>query len=173
MAKQTINLGTVPTGAGGDTPRSAFTKVQSNFDELYVKAAEAYGRANAVGAVSQSGGVPTGAIIERGSNAAGEFTKYADGTVIMSGRLSPAGLTWTAGVGVRYALSPNVSIPTPIVSGRIAFHTSNTDVSALSAYVASAALGTSAITGIYYAAPSGTTGSAAPTTDYIIHGRWF
>lgn len=35
MAKQTINLGTAPTGVGGDTPRSAFTKTQSNFDELY------------------------------------------------------------------------------------------------------------------------------------------
>lgn len=37
-------------------------------------------RGLAVGTVSQSGGVPTGAIIERGSNANGEFTKYADGT---------------------------------------------------------------------------------------------
>ncbi|WP_010226173.1 hypothetical protein [Pseudomonas donghuensis] len=35
MAKQNINLGTAPTGAGGDTPRSAFTKAQANFDELY------------------------------------------------------------------------------------------------------------------------------------------
>lgn len=35
MAKQTINLGTAPSGSGGDTPRSAFTKAQSNFDELY------------------------------------------------------------------------------------------------------------------------------------------
>ncbi len=35
MAKQTINLGTAPTGVGGDTPRSAFVKTQSNFDELY------------------------------------------------------------------------------------------------------------------------------------------
>lgn len=33
-----------------------------------------------VGAVSQSGGVPTGAIIQRGSNANGEFVRYADGT---------------------------------------------------------------------------------------------
>jgi hypothetical protein len=39
MAKQTINLGTAPTGAGGDTPRSAFVKAQANFDELYNKAA--------------------------------------------------------------------------------------------------------------------------------------
>ena len=35
MSKQTINLGTAPTGVGGDTPRSAFTKTQANFDELY------------------------------------------------------------------------------------------------------------------------------------------
>jgi hypothetical protein len=37
---------------------------------------------NIVGTVSQSSGVPTGAIIERGSNANGEFVKYADGTLI-------------------------------------------------------------------------------------------
>ena len=35
-----------------------------------------------VGTVSQSGGVPTGAIIERGSNANGEYVRYADGTQI-------------------------------------------------------------------------------------------
>lgn len=35
MAKQTINLGSAPTGSGGDTPRSAFTKTQANFDEIY------------------------------------------------------------------------------------------------------------------------------------------
>jgi hypothetical protein len=35
LAKQIINLGTAPTGAGGDTPRSAFVKMQANFDELY------------------------------------------------------------------------------------------------------------------------------------------
>lgn len=36
----------------------------------------------AVGTVSQTGGIPTGAIIERGSNANGEFTKFADGTML-------------------------------------------------------------------------------------------
>lgn len=37
---------------------------------------------NTVGTVSQSGGVPTGAIIERGSNANGEYVRFADGTQI-------------------------------------------------------------------------------------------
>ena len=41
-----------------------------------------------VGTVGQSGGVPTGAIIERGSNANGEYVKYADGTMICSARIT-------------------------------------------------------------------------------------
>ncbi len=45
-----------------------------------------YRRANILGTVSQSGGVPTGAIIQRGSNANGEFVKYADGTQICMGQ---------------------------------------------------------------------------------------
>jgi len=35
-----------------------------------------------LGTVSQSGGVPTGAVIERGSNANGEYVRFADGTQI-------------------------------------------------------------------------------------------
>lgn len=35
-----------------------------------------------VGSVAQSGGVPTGAIVERGSNANGEYVRFADGTQI-------------------------------------------------------------------------------------------
>lgn len=35
MAKQTINLGVAPTGAGGDTFRSGSAKLQANDDEIY------------------------------------------------------------------------------------------------------------------------------------------
>jgi len=37
---------------------------------------------NLVGTVSQSGGVPTGAVVERGSNANGDYVRFADGTQI-------------------------------------------------------------------------------------------
>lgn len=43
---------------------------------------ELYHQNNILGTVSQSGGIPAGAIIERGSNANGEFVKFADGTQI-------------------------------------------------------------------------------------------
>jgi len=37
MAKQTINLGTAPTGAGGNTFRSGSAKLQANDNELYAQ----------------------------------------------------------------------------------------------------------------------------------------
>jgi len=43
---------------------------------------EVYHRLNVVGTVSESGGVPTGALIERGSNSNGEYARWADGTQI-------------------------------------------------------------------------------------------
>ena len=43
---------------------------------------KAFRRGNIVGPVSQSGGVPTGAIIERGSNESGQYVRFADGTQI-------------------------------------------------------------------------------------------
>lgn len=37
MAKQTINLGTAPSGSNGDTTRVGFIKSMANFDELYAR----------------------------------------------------------------------------------------------------------------------------------------
>jgi hypothetical protein len=49
---------------------------------------ELFHAANILGTVSQSSGVPTGAIIERGSNANGEYVRFADGTQICTGRIA-------------------------------------------------------------------------------------
>ncbi|SEP09303.1 Protein of unknown function [Salinihabitans flavidus] len=49
---------------------------------------EHYTSASILGGVSQSGGVPTGAVIERASNANGAYVRFADGTQIcMSGQM--------------------------------------------------------------------------------------
>ena len=57
--------------------------------------------ADIVGTVSQSGGDPTGAVVERGSNANGEYVRYADGTqmcwrrrLIVEGSGSTMNATW-------------------------------------------------------------------------------
>lgn len=51
-----------------------------------------YSTSNILGAVSQASGYPSGAIIERGSNSSGEYTKFADGSVFMSRNARP---NWT------------------------------------------------------------------------------
>jgi hypothetical protein len=60
-----------------------------------------------VGSVSQSGGIPTGSVIERGSNANGEYVRFADGTQICWGTGTVSAVTAannlfgaTSGVGV-------------------------------------------------------------------------
>jgi hypothetical protein len=115
MAKQTINLGTAPTGVGGDTPRSAFTKAQGNFDELYTAVAAAFGKGNILGTVSQVNGVPTGAVIERGSNSSGQYVRFADGTQICWGSSPGATANNAAASGVYF--SGLITVGYPIAPG--------------------------------------------------------
>ncbi|BCB62825.1 hypothetical protein HaloA020_35260 [Halomonas sp. A020] len=62
---------------------------------------------NVIGTVSQSGGVPTGAIIERGSNANGEYVKFADGSLFFSSVKDVN----VADSGVQFFTPPVVYIP--------------------------------------------------------------
>ena len=55
---------------------------QRTFAGTWTPWVKTYHTGNILGTVSQSGGVPTGAIIERGSNVNGEYVRYADGTMI-------------------------------------------------------------------------------------------
>jgi len=68
-----------------------------------------------LGTVSQSSGVPTGAIIESGSNANGHYIKHADGTMICYMPRKSMGniaCTTVAATGVRY-ISAGVDITFP------------------------------------------------------------
>jgi len=57
---------------------------------------------NVVGTVSQSSGVPTGAIIERGTFTGGEYVRYSDGTMLQWGRLSISNRAVTSAAGVLF-----------------------------------------------------------------------
>lgn len=63
------------------------------------------------GTVSQSGGVPTGAIIERGSNANGEYVRYADGTQICWGQVTASASITGAIMGAFRSGAVNVPFP--------------------------------------------------------------
>lgn len=72
---------------GSFTVADHYTKAEADakITALGLKSAS---KADIVGPVSQTAGVPTGAIIESGSNANGRFIKYADGTLICTKRVA-------------------------------------------------------------------------------------
>jgi hypothetical protein len=78
---------------------------------------------NLLGSVSQSGGAPTGAVIERGSNANGEYVRFADGTQICTRTtLSAANASTATGSLFRSSASVTWTFPAafaaaPAVSG--------------------------------------------------------
>ncbi|MDT8853499.1 DUF2793 domain-containing protein [Paracoccaceae bacterium Fryx2] len=57
---------------------------------------ELFHQGNIVGTVTDSGGVPSGAVIESGTNANGSYTKWADGTMIATRIISGLGPVNTA-----------------------------------------------------------------------------
>jgi hypothetical protein len=71
---------------------SGYTVTKVDSTQIYNNQNQVYTQNNIVGTVSQSGGVPTGAIIERGSNANGEYIKFADGTIICTQARDISGL---------------------------------------------------------------------------------
>lgn len=83
IADADMNGGTIDgvTIGGASAAAGTFTTLSSDDGEVYAPG-------NILGTVSESSGTPTGAIIERGSNANGEYVKYADGTLICQGSLT-------------------------------------------------------------------------------------
>jgi len=76
-------------------------------------AAFAYDRANLLGAVSQTGGIPTGSAFQYSANANGICLKFADGTMITAGRQACTISSWT-GLGSGFWYSPKIgAFPMP------------------------------------------------------------
>ena len=85
---------------------------------------EIFTQANILGTVSQSAGVPTGAIIQRGSNANGEFVRFADGTQIAWHTYSGVDVDSATGEGFR---SDAIGYTLPVSFVGIVFHAGQLD----------------------------------------------
>lgn len=79
-----------------------------------------YGPGNLLGTVAENAGVPTGAVIERGSNSNGDYVRFADGTQICTASLAPVACTTAEGAlftsgsitwdfPVNFSMPPNVN----------------------------------------------------------------
>lgn len=125
---------------------------------------EIFHTGNILGPVAQSGGIPTGAIIERGSNANGEFVRFADGTQ-MCFFVKPVGqltqwsynfrnFTWPA----PFAAVPVISVSLDGIGNPGEWFTMSAEQRSTSGFVG--VLVTSSTT-------------SSPTLQVIAIGRWF
>lgn len=126
--------------------------------------------ANITGTVSQVSGIPTGAVIESGTNANGFYIKWADGTM-MCRHISGSTITNNAGAGGVY-YSGAVTFPFPVVFA------GNTPCVSLGALTANNYFCSAAVEG-----PTNTTAVTTRLISYIPNatgylcytafGRWF
>lgn len=72
--------------------------------------------ANILGTVSQTGGVPTGAIVEAGSSANGQYTKFADGTMICRLLITGLSIAMNSSYGSGTVGTTNWAYPAAFVS---------------------------------------------------------
>ena len=70
-----------------------------------------------LGVVSQAGGVATGAVIERGTNANGDYTRFADGTQICSHRLTGVAISTAVASGLYRSAALSWTLPAAFVLG--------------------------------------------------------
>lgn len=163
-------------GAGGDTVHQRWTATTADSATrtwqrrasggIWQAWAQVMNQSTLLGSVSQVAGVPTGAAIERGSNANGEFVRLADGTLICTRlALSTPNASTSAGSLFRSAdvawTFPSAFIAAPVVKAA---------VDDLDAWAVSAAPTATAVT---LRAMSSVTKAAALSLRATAIGRWF
>lgn len=167
MAKQVISLGSAPSGAGGDDRRSAWLKAIANFDEIYSFIASGYQKGNILGTVAMAAGVPSGSILQRGSNANGEYVRFADGTQVC----------WSIGRVTNNAPASgygdvNVIFPIAFPSTSYVVLASGQPLNHWDMYGFLSAANQS-VTGCMLRFRNGPSGAQQFSVNYIIIGRWY
>lgn len=118
MAKQTINPGVAPTGAGGDTFRSGSAKLQANDDELYVALGASGGVLPAALPINKGGTGATTIVAARASLGLDKFAQNANlNTVVAAPDVDAAIIITNSGWGIYKGNAPNFFSGLPIGSG--------------------------------------------------------
>lgn len=140
-----------------------------------------------LGTVAQSGGVPTGAVIERGSNANGDYLRLADGTQICTRIIDLDGISLTTAMGPLYR-SDNVgpfAFPASFVNANAVQHVEATLHASDNTLIRNSAVGARlrrgqstkslAWDGIALVSAASVTGTAGEITrlSLLAIGRWF
>jgi hypothetical protein len=127
--------------------------------------------AGAVGAVAQAAGIPTGAIIESGSNATGEYIRYADGTQICTRTVTLTNFAVNNVIGsLFYGSSTALTFAMPFISAPFA------KIEAIGsgfAYMVGGFSPSTTVTGTYVIMSPSSVASVTLTIRIFAIGRWF
>jgi hypothetical protein len=136
----------------------------------YSLASGNYGRTNVLGTVAQSAGVPTGALMESGSNANGSYWRFANGLQICIGSLASGGTATTQG-SIFISSVATGSFPIAFAAAPTVVASGLYNASGLG--WATQATFSSATTWGNWAVYLGTTSGSLSTITLIAVGRWF
>jgi len=167
-----INLPTLGTAAALNVVTSDTDVTAGRLITTNAGPAQAFRRGNIIGTVSESGGVPTGAVIQTGSNSDGVFTRYADGTMVCThemGSLGPINTTMGGGSrSARYTWTyPSPFASAPIVS--VTANRNNVDPPAPNSSLS----GVTSTTASYWLTYMGSTAVTSFRAQLIAIGRWY
>lgn len=179
---------TLPSGAEVSGSLTGTAVQQSTTDTTtgrLMRADYGYSPGNLLGTVSHSGGTPTGAVIEQGSNANGEYVRWADGTQICTAEVSLDALDITTPTGALFRSAPTSHLFPATFAGGIHFSTASflgsdnaTVRRRVIAIMAERGGATGAFPGwsevIFWSAVAATATSGEMTTiNLVATGRWF
>lgn len=184
----TLNLKNIQLGDNPDPSKNFVLSVPAvadgtlsikRQDGTNVLSIDATGKAvipGVVGTVAQVGGVPTGQIIERGSNANGEYVRYADGTQICTRQVNLGNVT----IGAN-SVSTNLAIlygtfPAAFINGDISISYSQESGWSYAFVIADEGITRTNIVGWYLARMGDMFGPGDTVSHkirYTAIGRWF
>ncbi|MCR8726829.1 DUF2793 domain-containing protein [Frigidibacter sp. ROC022] len=128
-----------------------------------------YDQAGILGPVGQAGGIPTGALIERGSNGNGRYARFADGTQICTHELSLDAPSSASGAVFRGATATSWTFPESFAAGSTPA-LSASGGPGLDLWFSLAAAGAAGATVRAFRASASST---APVVSVSAIGRWF
>lgn len=129
--------------------------------------------ADIIGELSQSGGTPTGALMQYVTNAVGEYWKFASGLMISTHRVSVSSTSWLGGgSGPRYT-SIGSSLPATFIEVPKCFvQVKDGDVGSRSSWVTTYSATVSSITPWFASIPSSVSNNGIIYEVFAV-GRWF
>ncbi|MNH24177.1 hypothetical protein D3C79_840950 [compost metagenome] len=129
--------------------------------------------ANILGELSQSGGVPTGALMQQVTNAAGTYWKYASGQMTAVMRVNVSPLTWLTGSATRY-VNVTGGLPVAFIEQPHLFaQMIENDIANRGAWITNILASSTSAFSAWLAAPATSTGSGAFSFNILAVGRWF